>query len=140
MPESSERDSVRPGRPAALSPRVTKRIGTIAISVILVVVALAATFIFSAPALDRADEQWVTCEAYSAHAVVAGRAAEWAVEIPSSCGTIWLSNGVDSGNARAIARDFSPHSRYRFQFGWLSRVYLQLRVSSPNAQAWRPAP
>lgn len=115
-----------------------RRAGNIAIVVILVVVFVVAAYIVAAPAMDDADQQWVTCEAYSAKPVLAGsRTSQWAVEISSSCGVVWFDNGVGSHNAAKIAREFMPHQKYQFKFGWLSRVYKQLGVSSPNAHAWR---
>lgn len=131
---------MRRARPAARGPRAKRRLSAIAIAVVVVASFVVLAFVFAAPALDRVDQKWVTCEAESAKPVFAGaKTAQWAVEISSSCGLIWFDKGVDSNNAAKIARKFTPHSTYEFEFGWLSRVYIQLHVSSPNAQAWRAA-
>ena len=129
---------MRRAQPAARRPRPQKRAGNIAIAVILVIVFIAAVYIFAAPALDRADQQWVTCEVHSAKPVLGGaKTAQWAVEISSSCGHIWFDKGVDASNAGKKAHEFTPHVKYEFEFGWLSRVYRQFGIPTPNAQAWR---
>jgi hypothetical protein len=138
MPGSHEGQRVRRVQPAARRPRPERRAGNMVILVIVVVALIAAAFIFAAPALDHVDQQWVTCEVDSAKPVLAGaKTATWAVEVSSSCGQIWFDKGVDSSNAAKIARKFTPHEKYEFEFGWLSRVYRQFDISTPNAQAWR---
>lgn len=116
---------------------VKKRLGNIGLLVLVIGIFVAGAFILAAPALDQADQHWISCEAYSAKGVSTGTSGRSAVQISTSCGQVWFDHGVDANNAVKIAHEFTPHSKYQFKLGWLSRMYMKFGVPTPDAQAWR---
>ena len=140
MPDSGDDGRVDGGGPSARPARAKKRLGTVVLVVVVLAIFVAGAFIVLGPTLDRIDVRWVGCEVYSAKPVISGgKTAQYAVEIPSSCGRVWLSDGVTRADAATVARRFEAGRQYEFEFGWLSRVYMHLGISSPNAHGWRRA-
>ena len=120
--------------------KITRRI----VAVVGVLGCLLGIYALAGPALDQIDPTWQRCQVYSATPFQGGRGGTgYAVKMSTSCGEVWVKKGVTADNVKESAQKFNPKTQYMFEFGWLSRINLQLgplHLTSATAQDWRPIP